>query len=113
MSNIPSWWQFLLLALAAYRIFRLLAEDTLLDRPRRALLKLDPNWQEDGDYTGERYREKWGLFLTCPYCAGFWIALLWWLAWLLWPHATVLLAVPAALSAVVALLAKTDEKLNS
>ena len=112
MSNIPGWWEFILLALAAYRIFRLIAEDTILDRPRRYLLRLDKNWQEDGDETGPDYREKWGLFITCPYCAGFWISVAWWVAWLLWPHATVLVAVPWAISAVLAFLAKTDEKLN-
>lgn len=112
MSNIPGWWESLLLALAAYRIFRLLAEDTILDRPRRAALRLDAEWQNDDDDPGPRYRQEWGLFLTCPYCAGFWIALAWWLAWLLWPHATVLVAVPWALSAVVAFFAKVDEKLN-
>lgn len=112
MSNIPGWWQFALLALAAYRTFRLIAEDTILERPRRAILRLDPGWEEEGDPTGPDYRAEWGFFITCPYCAGFWISLAWWGAWLLWPHATVLVAVPWAIGAVVAFFAKVDEKLN-
>lgn len=113
MSNVPSWWEFLLLSLAAWRIYRLLAEDTILDRPRRKLVRLADEWKEEGDEPGPDYREDLGLFITCPYCAGFWIALAWWAAWLLWPHAALVVATPLAISALVAFLAKTDEKLNS
>ena len=113
MSNIPSWWEFTLLSLAAYRIYRLIAEDTILDRPRRKLVRLADDWQQEGDDPGPHYRSELGLFITCPYCAGFWIAVAWWLAWLIWPHATTLIAVPWAISATLAFLAKTDEKLNS
>lgn len=113
MSNIPSWWEFLLLALAAYRVFRLIAEDTILDGPRRRLVRIG-DWQEGDDEEDlpDEYREKWAAFITCPYCAGFWIAIVWWIAWLIWPHATVLVAVPWAISAAVAFFAKADEKLN-
>jgi hypothetical protein len=106
--DVPSWWEFLLLGLAAWRIFRLLAEDEILDRPRRWVLNLDPDWQE-GEDPNDDYRFEWGTFLTCPYCAGFWISLLWWGAWMLWPHATVLVAVPLAINAVVIAAAKLDK----
>jgi len=108
VNNIPSWWEFLLLGLAAWRIFRLLAEDEILNRPRRWVLNLDPDWKE-GEDPNDDYRFEWGTFLTCPYCAGFWISLAWWGAWLIWPHATVLVAVPLAINAVVIAGAKLDE----
>lgn len=74
---IPVWWHFLLLALVAYRIWRLLAEDDILDRPRRRVLR----YAEDGT-PHRNYREKWALFLTCPWCAGAWISGLVYLTWL-------------------------------
>ena len=58
-------------------------------------------WRQEGDSTGEGYREKWALFLVCPFCAGFWIALAWWGAWLVWPHATLIAATPFVINAGV------------
>lgn len=86
----PGWWAFVLLALAAFRVYRLLAADALLDRPR--------------DWVTARVGEKAELFVVCPWCLGFWVAAGWWLAWAASPHWTVVVAAPFALSAVVALL---------
>jgi len=105
VNDVPSWWEFLLLALAAFRVWRLLAEVTILDKPRRKLLRLSPEWEEEGDDPGPGYRKTWGEFFICPWCLGFWIALAWWGAWLFWPHAATLLAVPWAISAFVGLVA--------
>lgn len=102
--KVPDWYVFILLALAAYRTWRLLAEDDILDRPRNALLRLDPHWQKEGDYTGDGYRERLGTFLSCPWCLGFWLVLAWWGAWQAWPHGTTVVAVPMALSALVPLI---------
>lgn len=76
--NTPSVYHFILLGLAAWSTFHLLAHDDILDRPRRKILNLGPDWEKDGDPVPDNYRLKWALFLTCPYCAGFWI----WVAWL-------------------------------
>jgi hypothetical protein len=85
----------LLLALSAYRVWRLLALDAILDRPRSALFP---------DDTGR------GQFLRCPWCAGFWVAaVLWALTW-----ATLSDGLPApglvfgAAAALVALLGTVD-----
>ena len=43
---MAEWLWFVLLALASWRVFRLLAEDTILDKPRRRLLRLG-DWEED------------------------------------------------------------------
>lgn len=75
--NTPSWYQFLLLGLAAWSTFHLLAHDDILDRPRRYILRLGKEWEKKGDAVPDDYRLKWAQFLVCPYCAGWWI----WLAW--------------------------------
>lgn len=107
MHNIPNWWEVILLSLAAWRTFRLIAEDDILDRPRRWVLRLTPDW-EDGDEPNDEYRFTWGEFITCPYCAGFWISLAWWGTWLLFPHAALLVAAPLAINTVLIYLAKLD-----
>jgi len=99
-DNVPAVYELVLLALASYRLWRLLAEDDILDRPRRALLRLG-SWQE-GEDAPVGYRAKLGEFLACPWCAGWWIALAWWGAWLLEPDWTLVAAVPFVLSALVA-----------
>ena len=111
--DIPNWYSLILLFAAAWRTFQLIGHDDILDVPRRKILRLGRDWQKEGDPVPDNYRVKWGVFITCPYCAGFWIAVAWWLAWLIWPHATTLIAVPWAISATLAFFAKTDEKLNS
>ena len=85
--EVPNWYEGVLLALAAWRTFQLLAEDDILETPRR--------------YVTARLSDYWQDFLTCPYCAGFWIAVAWWVAWLIFPTETVFIAVPWALSAGV------------
>ena len=114
MTDLIPWWWFAILSLSAYRVFRLLAEDTILDRPRRWLLRLG-DWEEDsGEDPPENYRFEWGIFLTCPYCAGFWIsgvALALYSLIIEWHGVFAFLATWFAISAVVAFLAKTDELL--
>ena len=95
----PDWWQALLLTLGSWRIFHLLAFDDILDRPRRYITRLNKTWRQEGDATGDSYREGLASFLTCPYCLGFWIALYVWIAWLLFPTETLWAAVPLALNA--------------
>lgn len=90
--SVPGWWETILLALAAWRVFQLLSADDLLEAPRR--------------YVTARISQYWEDFLTCPYCFGFYVALLWWGAWQVWPHGTLVVAVPFALSAGVIAVAK-------
>lgn len=90
-----------MLGVAGWRIFHLLAYDDILDRPRRYVTKLSPDWHAEGDATGDRYRERLGQFIECPFCLGFWIALGMWGAWALWPHGTLVFSTPWLLSALV------------
>jgi hypothetical protein len=102
--KIPDWYTLALLAFAAFRTFRLIAEDDILDRPRAWLLRYR-GWDGTGP-PPKGYRVKWGEWITCPWCAGFWISILWWGAWQVWPHGTTVSAVPLAVSALLALIAK-------
>lgn len=94
---IPEPWEAVILALAAWRLWLLLAEDTILDVPREAALR--------------RLDRKGELFITCPRCAGFWIGLVLYVAWWLWGDSTLYVALPFAINAVVAFLAAGYDRL--
>ena len=64
---MPSPFEALLLAVAAWRVWQLLADDTILDRPRKWIAKVDEH-----NRVG---REGLADFLECPFCLGFWVAL--------------------------------------
>lgn len=86
---VPDPWVFVILAAAAYRCFRLLCCDTILDRPRvRLCIWLPDTFTE---------------WITCPWCSGFAASVGWFLAWEAWPRWTLVVAVPLALSAALAL----------
>jgi hypothetical protein len=107
--NVPNWWETTLLALAAFRTWKLLAEDDILDRPRRYVTRLGPKWKKEGDPIPKAYRAKLAEFLSCPYCFGAWIGLVWWGLWEAWPHGVLVAAVPFAISAVIVLVAKAAD----
>jgi hypothetical protein len=115
--SIPGIYEFILLGLASWSVFHLLAHDDILDRPRRYVLRLDPNWEKDGDPEGDDYRIEWGIFLTCPYCAGFWIWVAWIVAWWIWPDGVLPIAVLVGGRAMVVgfqkLLGKDEDKDSS
>ncbi len=96
---IPSWWQFVILALAAFRIWRLIGIDDIT-----AGLRDRVTHRSMADTDG--YRPTFDKFLGCPWCAAAWIALALTAAWWIWPHATLLVCVPFAVSAVVGLVSK-------
>jgi hypothetical protein len=101
--NVPSWYAATLLALAAYRSFRLLGEDTILDRPRAWLVRLPASYH-DGDAIPAGYRQELAIWLQCPWCAGFWHAACWLAAFEIWPHGTLIAAALFALSTVVGIV---------
>lgn len=107
--NVPSWWETTLLALAAYRCWRLLAEDVILDHVRRRLVNLPFHWQ-DGEPLPAGYRNRLAEFINCGWCLGFWLSLLWWGAWQLWAHGTLVTAAVFAVSSVVGLVARLDRE---
>lgn len=81
MAVVPTLFQFALLCLAAFRLWRLLSDDDILDRPRRWLMRLPRDWEE-GKPIPVGYRNEWALFLTCPWCAGAWVSLITYIGWM-------------------------------
>lgn len=98
---IPDWWEALVLATAAWRMWHLFALDDIFDRPRRYVTRLGKKWQKEGDPIPKEYRLKLAQFIECPYCFGAYFALGWWGAWLLWPQGSLIAATPFLLSAGV------------
>jgi hypothetical protein len=78
---IPEIYELVLLVLIAYRAWRFIAEDDILERPRRWLVRLPYGWKE-GDPLPKAYREKLALFINCPWCAGAWVSLLIYIIWM-------------------------------
>lgn len=85
-------------ALAAWRVTRLVTEDTIADRPRDALLR---RWNDRHPKLAE--------LVTCPHCVGVYAAVLAVVAWAHWPWAHPVLDV-AAVAAGVSLLATWEAK---
>jgi hypothetical protein len=93
--SVPDPWSFVLLALAGWRVWKLIGDDVALDRPRYWVRnRLKPAAR--GLY--------WYEFLACPHCLGFWVGVAWWAAWLIFPTGTLIVAVPFAIGAVIGLL---------
>lgn len=97
---MPSAFQAVILALAAWRVWHLLAEDTILDKPRRYVTRLGWGWHED-DQVPDNYRFGLTEFIECPYCLGFWVALGWTVFFAIWPDGATWTALPFALNAAV------------
>lgn len=107
--SVPGWWEAALLALASHRIFRLIALDTILDRPRAWALNAG-DWRPDsGDDPPRRFRAGLATFISCPWCAGFWITVAVYVFWQIFPHATLVVAAPLAISSAAALIASKTE----
>lgn len=107
--NIPNWYALVLLALAAFRVWKLAAEDDILDRPRRYVTRLGSGWKKEGDPLPDGYRYRLAAFISCEWCLGFYVALGWWGLWSAWPHGTLIAAAPLAISALLPLAAKISE----
>ena len=102
-ENVPEPYALFLLVAASYRVWRLIAEDDILDRPRLWLLRLPRAWQAEQPIPAE-YRGKVADFLTCPWCMGFWVSLGFYLSWLWQPEWTLVVATVATISAAVGLI---------
>lgn len=108
MSNVPDVWETVLLVAAVYRVWRLMSYDMVTDGLRDWLFQRDKvpvpgtRGEEYDDVVGRGY---WALvFVQCPWCLGFWLTIVAWLAWLAWPHAVIVAAVPFAISTGVGLI---------
>lgn len=95
---IPSPLVLVVLALAAFRTYRLLAFDIVL-RPLRDLAVGAHYPPRKPPFFDRAWLANW---LVCEWCSGFWWSLGWYAAWLAWPSGSIYAAVPMAVSATVA-----------
>ena len=110
----PEPWAFLLLLGGALRLTRLIGWDTITDGLRarvtgwhsdgRQAMRVDRRTRQDVWHTD---RKTWQLFVTCPWCLGFWVALAVWGSWQILPDATIVACTPLALSEAIGLTVKT------
>lgn len=124
---IPSWWAFLLLALAAYRLVRLIGWDDMpliddaRDRLVGARLVRTGSGNAQMGLTRDGAGEEWvydrpllNHFIRCAFCQGFWVSVLVYIIWVAvgapghehWSSWSLYLAGPFALSAAVGLIAR-------
>lgn len=83
----------ILLALATYRVTRLIVEDTILETLRNAI------WDKVG------YERGIGYLLTCYWCSSFWVASLFVTTYIIVPIPTIAVSAILALSAFSGLMA--------
>jgi hypothetical protein len=100
MRYVPPAYEFVLLALASFRLTRLIAWDTWPPVSRARIWLL---YRPEGGLRSDALDE----LFACPFCLGFWISLAFYLAWLFFPTATLAVSIVLALSAIVGLVAKT------
>ena len=73
----------------------LVARDDIANRPRKVII--------------QRQGVKITEFVECPYCSGFWIALMWWGAFQLWPHGSIIVASAIAVTALLPLVERLTD----
>jgi hypothetical protein len=89
---------FLILALAAFRLTRLLTTDAILEDVRNSFWnKYPPN-------------TKLGYLWTCDWCMGFWVALIVFGLWLVVPQVTIVVSLILSISAVIGLLSAWTDR---
>jgi hypothetical protein len=86
---------FTLLALAAYRIGKLIIEDVIFEKIREKIFKKFPP-----------ETTKTGYFFTCYWCTSLWVATLLTVGYILVPSVMLIICLPLALSAVVGILSE-------
>jgi hypothetical protein len=86
---------FVLLALAAYRIGKLIIEDVIFEKIREKIFKKFPPEST-----------KTGYFFTCYWCTSLWVATLLTVGYILVPSIMLIICLPLALSAVVGILSE-------
>lgn len=89
---------FVILALGAYRLTHLITTDAIADGFRNWV------WSKYDPMT------KIGYLITCNWCTGFWVSVLFVLGFLILPQLTLVVSLILAISAVVGLLSAWIER---
>lgn len=101
---MPGPFVFVVLALAAYRLTRLIGWDTF---PLAARARAWATGEYRMNAGAIAYRRSGVLHLVeCPFCVGWWISLVLYLLWLTAPSVTMYASVPLAISGAVGLVSK-------
>lgn len=128
MRGVPSPWEFVLLALAAYRLTRLvgwddfppiaqarswlIGEEWAYDFPMYPVIQDTadiediPTVTEPGEGEHRYRRPLLAHLIFCPFCVGFWISLGIYLGWVWGQDWALAVYTPFAVSGVVGLIAK-------
>jgi hypothetical protein len=93
----PDWIEMAWMALATLRLWQLVAEDEITERPREWVIDRTPDWVDP--------------WLVCPWCSGFWIGGVVWASWWWWPTATLAALTPFILSMIVGLIRVTQARI--
>lgn len=98
----------ILLTLAAYRLWMLVAKDAITQRHRVRIL----GYSDDGSRNRwPKPRKALAEFVHCPWCLGFWLSLGAAAAFYEWPHAARWILLPFAVSAGLALISVCFDRL--
>lgn len=95
---IPSPLVLVVLALAAYRLWRLAALDSFAPLVWARDRAVGARFDED-DYPAGARRPLLAEWLTCPWCSGLWLSAAWYAGWLLEPRWTIYASAPLAINA--------------
>lgn len=90
--RVPDAFAAIWLALGSYRLWRLAADDSILDGARDRIVKGRPKLDE---------------FIACPWCSGFWIGGIAWSCWWWWPTVTLACLTPFCVNSLVGTAAHT------
>lgn len=99
---IPSPLVLLVLVLASWRVWRLVALDDFPPVVWARNRAVGVTWTEEG--LPVFARPMLAKFIPCPWCSGFWIGAAWYVAWIVWPTCALYAAVPFAMNTVWATL---------
>lgn len=99
--SVPGPWQFALLALGTYRVWRLAAID---DMPWLVRVR---NWAVGAKETAGVWtfrRPTLAHAVQCPWCSGLWVTAAFVMAWFVTPHGALVVAAPFAVATAVGVL---------
>lgn len=60
--------------LASYRLWKLLAQDVVLDGPRKGFFRRFPPDPATAALVHASKPHKFGVFIACSWCSGFWLS---------------------------------------
>jgi len=93
--TVPGAWAGVLLALAAYRLFRIVGYDTITQPIRERVTGYKDSDTLPSDVTDA----KLAYLFRCPWCLGWWVSLAVWGVYEASPHWALVAATPLAISA--------------